>query len=66
MNFKQFYNEEKDGINFVVSYPGRYHPFHKNHYETFSNIVKIFGKDNVYILTSNKVEELKSPFNFKE
>lgn len=50
----------------VVVYVGRFQPFHKGHYGTYSHLVKKFGKDNVYIGTSNKVERPKSPFNFKE
>ena len=50
----------------VVVYSGRFQPFHKGHYGTYSHLVKKFGKDNVYIGTSNKVEKPKSPFNFKE
>ena len=50
----------------IVVYVGRFQPFHKGHYITYSNLVKKFGKDSVYIGTSNKVEKPKSPFNFKE
>jgi hypothetical protein len=50
----------------VVIYVGRFQPFHKGHYATYSHLVKKFGKDNVYVGTSNKVEKPKSPFNFKE
>jgi len=50
----------------IVVYVGRFQPFHKGHYATYDHLVKKFGKDNVYIGTSNKVEKLKSPFNFKE
>ena len=50
----------------VVIYVGRFQPFHKGHYATYSHLLKKFGKDNVYIGTSNKVEKPKSPFNFKE
>jgi hypothetical protein len=50
----------------VVIYVGRFQPFHKGHYATYSHLVKKFGKDNVYIGTSDKVERPKSPFNFKE
>ena len=50
----------------IVVYVGRFQPFHKGHYATYSHLVKKFGKDNVYIGTSNKVEKPKSPFNFKE
>jgi GNAT superfamily N-acetyltransferase len=45
---------------------GRFQPFHKGHYGTYSHLVKKFGKDNVFIGTSDKVEKPKSPFNFKE
>lgn len=50
----------------IVVYVGRFQPFHKGHYNTYSNLTKKFGKDNVYIGTSNKIEKPKSPFNFKE
>jgi hypothetical protein len=61
--------KEKDNPvvkNTVVVYSGRFQPFHKGHYATYSNLVSKFGKDNVYIGTSNKVEKPKSPFNFNE
>ena len=50
----------------VVIYVGRFQPFHKGHYATYQHLVKKFGKDNVYIGTSNKVQKPKSPFDFKE
>jgi nicotinamide mononucleotide adenylyltransferase len=43
----------------VVVYVGRFQPFHKGHYGTYSHLVKKFGKDNFYIGTSNKVERQK-------
>ena len=52
--------------NKVVVYAGRFQPFHKGHYDTYSHLVKKFGKNNVYIGTSNKTDNNKSPFNFKE
>ena len=52
--------------NKVVVYAGRFQPFHKGHYATYSHLVKKFGKNNVYIGTSNKTDNNKSPFNFKE
>ena len=52
--------------NLVVVYAGRFQPFHKGHYATYSHLVKKFGKNNVYIGTSNKTDNVKSPFNFKE
>ncbi len=50
----------------IVVYVGRFQPFHKGHNATYEHLVKKFGKDNVYIGTSNKVEKPKSPFNFRE
>ena len=50
----------------VVTYVGRFHPFHSGHYATYQHLVKKFGKENVYIGTSDKVQLPKSPFKFKE
>ena len=50
----------------VVVYAGRFQPFHKGHYGSYQQLVKKFGKDNVYIGTSNKTDNIKSPFKFKE
>ena len=64
-----FLRKLKESINdqnYVVVYSGRFQPFHKAHKETYDNLVKEFGKDNVYIATSNKVDPPKSPFDFNE
>jgi Zn finger protein HypA/HybF involved in hydrogenase expression len=50
----------------VVIYVGRFQPMHKGHAGTYQHLVKKFGKDNVFVGTSDKVERPKSPFNFKE
>ena len=50
----------------VVVYAGRFQPFHKGHNATYEHLVKQFGRDNVYIGTSNKTDNIKSPFKFKE
>lgn len=50
----------------IVVYSGRFQPFHKGHFATYENLIKKFGKDNVYIATSNKTDNQKSPFNFRE
>ena len=50
----------------IVVFSGRFQPFHNGHYHTYSQLVKKFGKDSVYIGTSNKTDNVKSPFNFKE
>lgn len=50
----------------VVVYSGRFQPFHKGHYATYDHLVKKFGKDNVFIGTSDVTDSKKSPFGFKE
>ncbi len=57
---------EEELKDFVVVYSGRFQPFHKGHFATYQGLVKKFGKDKVYIGTSNKTDNQKSPFNFKE
>ena len=57
---------EINGNKVIVVYPGRFQPFHKNHYEAYQHLIKKFGKDNVYVATSNKVNPERSPFNFVE
>jgi nicotinamide mononucleotide adenylyltransferase len=54
------------GPQLVVFYSGRFQPFHLGHGEVFRELQSRFGRDNVYIATSNKVELPKSPFNFSE
>lgn len=52
--------------NIVVIYSGRFQPFHKGHFSTYSHLVSKFGKENVFIGSSNDTSNAKSPFNFKE
>lgn len=63
-----FVNElfEAEGKQVKVIYPGRFQPFHKGHAQVYQHLCQKFGKDNVYIVTSNKVEMPKSPFSFVE
>jgi len=50
----------------VVLYPGRFQPFHLGHGDVFASLQSKYGRDNVYIATSNKTEPPKSPFNFSD
>jgi SAM-dependent methyltransferase len=50
----------------VVLYPGRFQPFHLGHKDVFTSLQNKFGRNNVYISTSNKVDPPRSPFNFSE
>ena len=49
-----------------VIYPGRFQPFHKGHAAVYQHLVKNYGSDNVFIVTSNKTDSDRSPFSFDE
>ena len=57
---------EAKNVPVVVTYPGRFQPFHQGHAGVFAELQKLFGKNNVYILTSNDQSGPKSPFNFAD
>ena len=50
----------------VVIYPGRFQPMLSHHVKVFDYLKTQFKDYEVYIGTSNKVDEEKSPFNFKQ
>ncbi len=50
----------------LVIYPGRFQPFHKGHHAVYEWLTGKFGRNNVYIATSNKTDNTKSPFDFAE
>jgi len=50
----------------VAVYAGRFQPFHAGHHSVYADMVRRFGKDNVFIATSNKTELPKSPFPFDQ
>jgi hypothetical protein len=50
----------------LVIYPGRFQPFHKGHHAVYEYLTGKFGRNNVFIATSNKVDGSKSPFSFAE
>jgi nicotinamide mononucleotide adenylyltransferase len=57
---------EQNSPRVVVTYPGRFQPFHQGHAGVFEILQKKFGSENVYILTSNDTSSSKSPFNFSD
>jgi SAM-dependent methyltransferase len=50
----------------VILYPGRFQPFHLGHKDVFTSLQNKYGRDNVWIATSNKTEPPRSPFNFSD
>lgn len=51
---------------YVCIYPGRFQPFSPHHLENYKYLCSIFGTDNVYIVTTNKVENPNSPLNYQQ
>ena len=50
----------------VAIFSGRFQPFHAGHYSVYQSLVEKFGKDNVYIATSDVTDPVRSPFGFDE
>lgn len=57
--------ESLDPVNLVVTYPGRFQPFGLNHRAVYEKLQGLFGRDNVYVVTSGIVKD-DSPFNFSD
>jgi hypothetical protein len=57
---------EGAGRRVVVTYPGRFQPFHLGHADVFKSLQSRFGSDNVFVVTGNKTDNEKSPFNFSD
>jgi len=58
--------KEEDNKNTIAVFSGRFQPFHAGHYSIYKALVDKFGKDNVYIASSNVQDPVKSPFPFKD
>ena len=50
----------------IAIYPGRFQPFGMQHKIVYDWAAKKFGDANTFIATSNKTDNVKSPFNFIE
>ena len=50
-------------MNVIAVYPGRFHPFHIGHADSYKQLADKFGKDNTYLALSAKQEQPKSPFS---
>jgi len=66
MFINELFSEAEVQNQIVVLYPGRFQPFHLGHRDVFASLQGKFGRDAVYIATSNKTELPKSPFNFSD
>lgn len=50
----------------IVVFCGRFQPFHLGHAKVYSNLVGTYGRNNVYIGTSGKVDPPDSPFTLSD
>jgi hypothetical protein len=53
-------------MNYLVIYPGRFHPFHQGHQASYDWLTRQFGENNVYIASSNVQDPNTSPFSFSD
>ena len=53
-------------MNYLVIYPGRFHPFHLGHMASYDWLIRQFGENNVYIASSNVQDPETSPFSFDD
>jgi hypothetical protein len=51
-------------MNYLVIYPGRFHPFHLGHKASYDYLTRQFGENNVFIASSNVQQADTSPFSF--
>ena len=51
-------------MNYLVIYPGRFHPFHRGHKASYDWLTRQFGENNVYIASSSVRVPETSPFGF--
>lgn len=66
MFIAELFEDTHETEDVLVIYPGRYQPFHKGHFAVYNRLVKLYGRDRVFIATSNKVEPPRSPFSFSD
>ena len=57
---------KEDNKKTIAIFSGRFQPFHAGHYSIYKSLVEKFGKDNVYVASSNNIDPIKSPFPFKD
>jgi len=53
-------------MNYLVIYPGRFHPFHLGHLASYEYLVRKYGADNVYVATSDVQAPITSPFSYAD
>jgi hypothetical protein len=63
----QIFKEQDLGEkNIIAIYPGRFQPMGRHHKAAYDWLTNQFGVKNTYVVTSDKTDQQKSPFNFVE
>lgn len=55
-----------NNINMYVIYPGRFQPMGAHHVQVYNSLVSKFGKDKVYVGTSDNTSTLSNPLSFEQ
>jgi cytidyltransferase-like protein len=53
-------------MNYLVIYPGRFHPFHLGHKASYDWLTQQFGENTVYVASSNVQDPETSPFEYED
>ena len=53
-------------MNYLVIYPGRFHPFHLGHMASYDWLTDKFGENSVYIASSGVQDPETSPFEYAD
>ena len=63
----QLFSEADKGDKTIIAiYPGRFQPMGLHHKTSYDWLAKQFGEKNTYVVTSDKTDPQRSPFNFIE
>jgi len=66
LKLQLFSEEDLGGKRIIALYPGRFQPMGLHHKAAYDWLVNKFGKENTFIVTSDKTDPQRSPFNFEE
>lgn len=53
-------------MNYLVIYPGRFHPFHLGHKASYDWLAQKFGENTVHVVSSDKQNDEDSPFAYTD
>jgi len=66
LKLQLFSEDNLDDKTIIAIYPGRFQPMGRHHKDVYDWLAKQFGEKNTYVVTSDKTDPQRSPFNFQE